>query len=597
MRKWIIAISIVILLYLQISGLTIREDIGGKVFGQIYPSQQGQVEIGYQGVIRKRWWHREWVRIVPDDCVKMIIVNDVQLDLGYLREEQLCNWGVGFDYPLGRYLDDGENRVIVSISDIGGSYQLDITQTPRVRNIQLLILLLVTTLIVIETKSLPLFEKLSKLERGILVLAIVLRIAYLLATPHTVNTHDVDLHKEYIQWVANNWWIPSVTDCVICHKPPLYYLLTGWLWAVISKFEGNWDILQWWQLLLNLGFIYYTIKIVDSNVEDGAYKGCSQVATTAPCSQVATTASPKYKRLMVLLPMLFLPSAIIHSSRISSDLQYYFLIAGTYYHYFQWTKTSLDRHLAWGLWMLLLAFLTTLTAIAYIPMWIIMFVYKSAYREYEVEKYKLSITGAATGIIAFLGYKLWQLNFHGYDLINGNIDALVEGIKVEVTGIGRYIGIHRGFMDYGINPWDKGESQYFINYALKSLVHGEFKMITDVGVLANIGSLMQLVALIMMGIILVYMLKMKGKQWLFNMDLLLAISFPVMALIYYSFSFAYTPTSDFRYVYATLIPMLLLYVRAIMGLKRGLLAIVVRLFPMFMGIGGIMITLTRIVSR
>lgn len=92
-RWWGIVLGIITVIYLQISGLTIREDIGGRVFGQIYPSIESQTEIGYQGVIRKRWWHREWVRIVPDDCVRMIIVNDVQLDLGYLGEEKLCNWG------------------------------------------------------------------------------------------------------------------------------------------------------------------------------------------------------------------------------------------------------------------------------------------------------------------------------------------------------------------------------------------------------------------------------------------------------------------------------------------------------------------------
>lgn len=569
MKKWIIAIGIFLLLYLQISGLTIREDVGGRVFGQIYPSIKSQTEIGYQGVIRKRWWHREWVRIVPDDCVRMIIVNDVQLDLGYLPDEQLCNWGVGFDYPLGRYLEDGENRVIVSISDVGGTYTLDIAQTPRVRNIQLLILVCIGVLIILETKSLPLLNHLSKLERGILITAIVLRVVYLFYTPHDVRAYDVQGHKEYIEWIAKHWWLPKPEDCIFCHKPPLYYLLTGWLWAILSKFRANWEMLQWWQLLINIGFVYYTMKIVNHNVEG------------------------KYKRLMVLVPGLLLPSAVVHSVRISTEPLYYLFIIGMYYHYLEWAKTIEDKHLVWGLWMLLLAFLSSFTAIAYLPMWVVLFIYKSAYKEYEVHKHQLGITGAVVGILSFLGYKLWELKFKGYDLLNGRI-VLSDGLKVDIDGLGRYVGLHKDYLSYGIDPWDKGESAYFLNYSLTTLLHGEFRMVE--GVFRYVGEAMQLGILIMAVVVLWYILTMRGKQWVANMDLLLAVGFPLSALVWYSYSLPYTPSADFRFIFPSLVPMLLLYIRATTRTSKGLLAVILRLIPILLGIGGVVIVLAGVLK-
>lgn len=569
LRWWVIVIGMITVIYLQISGLIIKEDIGGKVFGQLYPSNPSQQEIGYQGVINKRWWHREWVRIIPDDCVKMIIVNDVQLDLGYLGKEQLCNWGVGFDYPLGRYLKDGRNRVVASISDIGGSYKLGIGQTPRIRNIQLLIFLVVGLLISLETKSLPLVNRLSKLERVVIITAIVLRLLYLFYTPHDVRIYDIQGHKEYIEWVANHWWLPKPDDCIFCHKPPLYYLLTGWLWAVISRFSSNWDILQWWQLLINMGFIYYTVKILENNVVG------------------------KYKRLMVLLPVLLLPSSVIHSVRISPEPLYYLFMLGQYYHYLEWARTSEDRHLVRGLWMLLLGFLTTFTAIAYLPIWVVLFVYKSAYKDYELEKGQLGVIGAVVGILSFLGYKLWELKFKGYDLLNGKI-VLSDGLKVDIQGLGRYIGIHRDYLSYGIDPWDKGESAYFLNYALTTLLHGEFKIAE--GVFKYIAEGMQLGLLIMVVVVLWYIITMRGKQWVTNMDLLLAVSFPISALVWYSYSLPYTPSADFRFIYPTIIPMLLLYIRVITKIKRGLLSVLLRLMPIFLGIGGLVVVLAGVLK-
>lgn len=563
-RWWGIVLGIIAIIYIQISGLSIKEDVGGRVFGQVYPSNPSQQEIGYQGVMYKRWWHRDWVRVIPDDCVRMIIVNDVQLDLGYLGQEQLCNWGIGFDYPLGRYLKDGSNRVVVSISDVGGTYQLAIGQTPRVRNIQLLILVGIGVLVSLETKSLPLLNHLSKLERAVLITAILVRVVYLFYTPHEVRAYDVQGHKEYIEWVANNWWLPKPSDCTFCHKPPLYYMLTGWLWAVISRFNSNWEIMQWWQFLINMGFIYYTLKIINHNIEG------------------------RYKRLMVMLPVLFLPSAVIHSVRISTEPLYYLFIIAMHYHYLEWARTSEDRHLLWGIWMLLLGYLTTFTAVVYIPMWVVLFVYKSAYNSYIVEKHSLGITGGIVGILGFFGYKIWDLKFNGYDLLNGRI-VLNDRLKVDVEGLGRYVGIHKNYLNYGIDPWDKGESAYFLNYWLKTLVHGEFRIAE--GVYRYIGEAMQLGVLVMLGVVLCYILRMRGRQWVVNMDLLSAVGFPMLGLLWYSYSLPYTPSQDFRFIFPTIVPMLLLYVRVISRVRRGVLAVILRLIPMLMGMGGIVIIL------
>lgn len=62
---------------------------------------------------------------------------------------------------------------------------------------------------------------------GILLLGIILRAAYLAATPLDVRGHDVEGHVEYIDYVANTLSIPPTTEGWEFYQPPLYYFFFG----------------------------------------------------------------------------------------------------------------------------------------------------------------------------------------------------------------------------------------------------------------------------------------------------------------------------------------------------------------------------------
>lgn len=563
-RRLLIIISIILILYFQISALSIKEEVGKKAFGQNYPSIVDQKEIGYKGIINKQWYSRDWVRIVPDDCLKLITVNNVQIDIGYIPQEKLCNWGKGFDFELGKYLKEGDNKLTFSIGDLGGTYTLGIVETPRIKNIKLLLILIIAMLFSFELSNLKIFSSLSKLERSLIVLGLIVRIIYLFNTPHEVRAYDIQGHKEYIELIAKNLWLPSINECVFCHKPFFYYGITGILWRGISYLGGVWEWLQWWQLLINMGFIYYLVKIVVNNLPN------------------------KSTRLMVLLPILFLPSSIIHSTRISPEPLVYLFVAGFYYYYLEWAKSNNDTDLLKSLWMLLFSLLSSLVGIIYLPIIVFLFIYKSAYKEYVVKRHISQMVAITVGMFAYLGFKMWNAASQSQDLLNGRI-VLNDALKVGIDNtLRRYITIHGNYMNYGIDPWDKSESGYFLNYLLKTIVHTEFKMSNLPLPFKSIAELMQVVFLIMVIVMVIYVFKQTKRQWLENMPLLTMIFFPLMGLLWYSVTLYYTPSSDFRFIYPSIIPIMIFYTIAISNKRRGLWSLALRGFPLILGIGGLL---------
>lgn len=66
------------------------------------------------------------VKIIPDDRIDYIIINDMKVSFEKIDEKSLGDWKNGFDINLRPYLKTGENTFEIKIYDCGGKFGLNI---------------------------------------------------------------------------------------------------------------------------------------------------------------------------------------------------------------------------------------------------------------------------------------------------------------------------------------------------------------------------------------------------------------------------------------------------------------------------------------
>ena len=132
----------------------------------------------YKGKIKKSLISRRLIKIIPDDCVKYIKINNVYVDLSNINHNKLCDWQHGFDFSPN--LKTGSNDFEISIHDHGGIYGLNLKNS---LNDPLLIILIVLLVIVISALicfCLIKFFRLTKLSAFIFLIKKILLNKYMI---------------------------------------------------------------------------------------------------------------------------------------------------------------------------------------------------------------------------------------------------------------------------------------------------------------------------------------------------------------------------------------------------------------------------------
>ncbi len=173
--------------------------------------------------------HHTVYRLTPDDCIEWLNINDRKVDGG-----DFCDLE-GRTMDLAPYLHEGENTVLLQLKDNGG--QLKFRMTPAMgdplRTLQfctLLILSISAAVAILATVGLSR----HRITLAVIVGAgVILRLVYMLLTPHETRSYDWDGHIEYILFMAKNFAVPPSSGGWEFYQPPLYYMLTGaWVWLV-----------------------------------------------------------------------------------------------------------------------------------------------------------------------------------------------------------------------------------------------------------------------------------------------------------------------------------------------------------------------------
>ena len=127
-------------IYWPVSGTTVVID--GKVVGTTLPylsekSVAGEVFEVKTSVLSL--FGVGQIKVVPDDCLQYLAINNRAFDLSQIERSGLCNWKNGIAFPVNQHLDFGWNTVEIRVQNMGGHSGATITRIFSSQNWFLLI--------------------------------------------------------------------------------------------------------------------------------------------------------------------------------------------------------------------------------------------------------------------------------------------------------------------------------------------------------------------------------------------------------------------------------------------------------------------------
>lgn len=179
--------------------------------------------------------HPRVFAVQVDDCIEELTVNGLRVIPD--NHPVLCSPHDLAHLDLGAYLEPGRNDVRAVISDIGvteGMYMTVSNIDPLSVSIWVAILLTIVWYAVCLWRLLPVHRRPAAMLFAVLLFAVLVRLLYIGATPHTLRTYDLDGHLDYTKYMREHRSIPPAQDGWEFHQPPLYYALAG-SWMSLSN--------------------------------------------------------------------------------------------------------------------------------------------------------------------------------------------------------------------------------------------------------------------------------------------------------------------------------------------------------------------------
>ncbi len=166
--------------------------------------------------------------IYVDDQLTGLSVNNHQVDLG----DQQNVWGHPLTLPISQWFTAGNNVVRAEVKNLGGPVNFQILPS-RLDPIRKALFCVLGLLGVAAIAAVCYTFRLSVGWSCVCLfplLAMLLRLLYVIATPWWIRQHDLEGHIEYIYFVAQKWIVPPYDLGWQTYQPPLYYFLSAyWL--------------------------------------------------------------------------------------------------------------------------------------------------------------------------------------------------------------------------------------------------------------------------------------------------------------------------------------------------------------------------------
>ena len=400
------------------------------------------------------------------------------------------------------------------------------------------------------------------------LVGLAVRIAYLLVTPYSVRTHDVDQHLEYVEYLVAHHALPRPGDGWAFYHPPSYYVLAALLW------RGLWALhvtkrpvlivaLQLQSLAYELGFLVFALltgKRWLDRVPD---------ARLGPGPHMRGRLAAIYAALLCLWP-----SGIIHSARIGNDDASYLAFGGVLLYATRWWIEGRDRHFHAAAAFAGLAMLVKSNGLVPFALLGLLFVVKAVREENRSLRGLLRRAWPAAVFFAVpttatLVRAIRSITpGHPHNLLVGNSDKLTKAIAVG-NGAANYLWFDLKMLltqPYSTSWSDEAGRQYFANFALKTSLLGDFSY--DGATLSNLAIVMSFLfvpILVCVGLGAAYQTR---DDWYDTLPLWLMIALAVASLAALRMSIPMACSNDFRYILPILMPSLYLFTRAIARMRE-----------------------------
>lgn len=471
------------------------------------------------------------LRIVPDDCATAIRVNGEDLDL--TGRSGLCDFGNGFVLDHKELESLGVkhgSEIEVQVQNRGGDGGLN--AIPESSSVALFSVLNFVLLISSGLLALTVARR-FRINWGLallLSLGVMLRVGFDLTLPrYDKYGHDVDGHVAYVHYVADNYSIPGAEDCWACYHPPVYYSMSvpAWKIANAAGVPGT-SGLQVESILLSVAFLFLGFLFLRQFLSGGTL-----AISTALLS--------------------FWPVLILSAPRIGNDQLFYVFHALCLWGGIRYLNSGRGKFLVVAAVATVLSYWTKTTGAITMGVFVLFAVLGYFGNGKSLSATKSEVVSWIVFVLLVVGILVDRI-LSGAALV-GNAQSLHSGLIVG-NEVGNYVyfDMEKFLTSPYTSPWhDEMGRQYFWNYAVKTSLFGEFKLLeTPAGkILATLVSIsfLGLVATALRGF---WKNRMKGIHWIL---LLQGIAFFV-ALAFLRVKHPYACSNDFRYI----VPVLLSFI-------------------------------------
>jgi len=528
------------------------------------------------------------LRIIPDDEVYALNINDRSVDLSIIPHEQRKDYSKGFIYDLNGYLKEGDNKFEILYYDRGGLMGIVISAEPGERVVQFLYLLGTFIALLLAIKLLNTINA-SMPVRVLFIAALLIRIVYFSVTPSDVRDHDMGDHIGYTEYLSKNWTLPPVEYAVggAFFHPPLYYYTGAVVYKATQLLEPNnkviiYRVQQILSLCYGMGFVLFGLLILQEllnryrkpvNQDEEAISDAEPQIDKPGFSLTKIYHTLKNDNLFWVIGALFAlwPVAIVHSVRIGNDPMLYCLVGASLYYIIRWYRYDLHKDLLIASIIGAAAVLTKANGEILIAVLGVIGLYKMIKTKNWAYYFKIAIapclimlcavaiTVGPAMILKMQGKrdKLYIDNLDGISTAN-----LVGNTAANYLWFDAKIFITEPYAD----PYDdRMGRQFFWNYIGKTGIIGEFKYPKLISI--NTTTICSLLAIFMFLYTIAGIYHMRKIDFKEMAPILLSGFFFWAGVTYMRMTFP--ANIDFRYIVPILITICALYAISIVSFERA----------------------------
>lgn len=461
------------------------------------------------------------LNIIPDDCAESLMVNGVDIPLSNYPGK--CNYNKGFvlsDSVTAPHRVGPKTTYEVSLRNGGGPGGINIF--PKGKGFTDILEVLIAILVSVIFASLA--KKALKWNAFLffcIAFGIFLRFAMFCTLPYTQFANDVEGHLSYILYIVDNLAIPAADDCWTCYHPPVYYTVAAPSLVVSNLFGfASSAGVQFFSLALSILLLFCGIAILKKLLSD--------------------------KQLVIAAAIWTIwPSLILVAPRIGNDQMFFALHVLCLLAGFNYIKDGKGKHLIVAVVCAALAIWTKSTGFITLILVILMavigfFKTNQLHRPSATELVSWSLF-----LLIIAGLVIEKLV--GGDNLVSNASSLHSGLRVgNEAGNYLYFDLKSFLTEPYTSAWADGLGrEYFLNYAFKSSLFGEFKLVeTELG-----KTLASLISASFLGMLVFatrgwWRTKLDVYHWILLIQAVLFFA----ALGYLRYKYPYACSNDFRYI-------------------------------------------------